>query len=176
MGENQPHRGPAPGGGKPVKALPAPGNGGWATHRTFQGLLQQCGSPFLSHPFLPMGIVWQWEVACMELLLEGAVVVLAVLGLVEAVRMLVFWLLRPQSPGKGVLVVVPENGEDCEQLIRAGIARLKWMDWPGGRLLCLPREEDPQAQAICKILERRYPQLSLCKRDDLVYHIMDEEI
>ena len=72
----------------------------------------------------------------MELLLEGAVVVLAVLGLVEAVRMLVFWLLRPQSPGKGVLVVVPENGEDCEQLIRAGMARLKWMDWPGGRLLC----------------------------------------
>ena len=96
----------------------------------------------------------------MELLLEGAVVVLAVLGLVEAVRML----------------VVPENGEDCEQLIRAGMARLKWMDWPGGRLLCLPREEDPQAQAICKILERRYPQLSLCKRDDLVYHIMDDEI
>ena len=81
-----------------------------------------------------------------------------------------------QSPGKGVLVVVPENGEDCEQLIRAGMARLKWMDWPGGRLLCLPREEDPQAQAICKILERRYPQLSLCKRDDLVYHIMDDEI
>lgn len=68
----------------------------------------------------------------MELLLEGAVVVLAALGLVEAVRMLVFWLLRPQSPGKGVLVVVPENGEDCEQLIRAGMARLKWMDWPGG--------------------------------------------
>ena len=67
----------------------------------------------------------------MELLLEGAVVILAVLGLVEAVRMLVFWLLRPQSPGKGVLVVVPENGEDCEQLIRAGMARLKWMDWPG---------------------------------------------
>ena len=133
--------------------------------------------PFIvAHSFLPMGIVWQWEVACMELLLEGAVVVLAALGLVEAVRMLVFWLLRPQSPGKGVLVVVPENGEDCEQLIRAGIARLKWMDWPGGRLLCLPREEDPQAQAICKILERRYPQLSLCKRDDLVYHIMDDEI
>ena len=47
VGEDQPHRGPAPGGGKPVKALPAPGNGGWATYRTFQGLLQQCGSPFL---------------------------------------------------------------------------------------------------------------------------------
>ena len=75
----------------------------------------------------------------MELLLEGAVVVLAALGLVEAVRMLVFWLLRPQSPGKGVLVVVPENGEDCEQLIRAGMARLKWMDWPGGRKTPKPR-------------------------------------
>ena len=112
----------------------------------------------------------------MELIWGAVGIALAAVGLVELARVGLFWLLRPQSPGKGVLVVVPENGEDCEQLIRAGIARLKWMDWPGGRLLCLPREEDPQAQAICKILERRYPQLSLCKRDDLVYHIMDDEI
>ena len=33
----------------------------------------------------------------MELLLDGAVVVLAVLGLGEAVRMLVFWLLREKD-------------------------------------------------------------------------------
>lgn len=111
----------------------------------------------------------------MELLGWSAVVFLAALGLLELVRMAVFWMLRPQRPHRGALVVIPESGEDCEQLIRSGMARLRWMDWPDCNLVCLNRDDDPQVEAIARILERRYPQLRLSKPGNLVYDILENE-
>ena len=111
----------------------------------------------------------------MELLGWIAMVFLAALGLLELVRMAVFWMLRPQRPHRGALVVIPESGEDCEQLIRSGMARLRWMDWPDCNLVCLNRDDDPQVEAIARILERRYPQLRLSKPENLVYDILENE-
>ena len=68
-----------------------------------------------------------------------------------------------------------EEGEECEQLIRAGLARLQWMDWGTCRLVCVNKRQDPQVEGICKVLERRYPQLTLCKTPDLVYHILQSD-
>lgn len=110
----------------------------------------------------------------MELLFWSVLAFLAALGLIELVRMGIFWLLRPVKPHSGALVVIPENGEECEQLVRGGIARLQWMDWGDCQVFCLNKNEDSQVEAICKILERRYPNLRLCKRDDLVYHILEK--
>ena len=111
----------------------------------------------------------------MELLGLSAVVFLAALGLLELVRMAVFWMLRPQRPHREALVVIPESDEDCEQLIRGGMARLRWMDWPDCKLVCLNRDDDPQVEAIARILERRYPQLRLSKPENLVYDILENE-
>ena len=111
----------------------------------------------------------------MELVGWSAVVFLAALGLLELVRMAVVWMLRPQRPRRGALVVIPASGEDCEQLIRGGMARLRWMDWPDCNLVCLNRDDDPQVEAIARILERRYPQLRLSKPENLVYDILENE-
>lgn len=111
----------------------------------------------------------------MELFFWSGVVVLSALGLVELVRLFLFWVLKPQRKDAGALVVIPQSGEDCEQIIRAGMARIGWMDWPGCQLVCLNPTGDPNVEAICKVLERRYPNLHLCKRDELVYDILSEK-
>ena len=84
-------------------------------------------------------------------------------------------LLRPRRPGSAALVLLPRDGEDCELLIRAGVARLQWMGWPGCRLVCLNPGEDPNVEAICNIFQRRYPNLELCKCSELVYDKENEK-
>lgn len=111
----------------------------------------------------------------MELLFWSVGIALAALGLVELVRMGVFWLLRPRGKVKAAFFVMPEGADDCEFLIRAGMARLQWMDWRGCQLVCVIGEEDQGSQAICGVLQRRYPDLRLCKKDDLVYDSIQED-
>ena len=55
------------------------------------------------------------------------------------------------------------------------MARLQWMGWPGCRLVCLNPGEDPNVEAICNIFQRRYPNLELCKRPELVYDKENEK-
>lgn len=81
----------------------------------------------------------------------------------------------PGQPGSAALVLLPRDGEDCEALIRAGVARLQWMGWPGFRLVCLNPGEDPNVEAICNIFQRRYPNLELCKCPELVYDKENEK-
>ena len=111
----------------------------------------------------------------MEIVFWSVTAVLAALGLIELVRMLVFRLTRPLRPGAITLVLSIEDGEECEQLIRAGVSRLQWMGWGPCRLVCVNKRQDPQVEGICKVLERRYPQLTLCKTQDLVYHILQSD-
>lgn len=124
--------------------------------------------------FLPEHTLSYGGVAFMELLFWSLVVFLAALGVVELARMGIFWLMKPVRPHSGVVVVVPQDGEECEQLIRGAMARAQWMDWGDCEILCFNQNDDPQIEAICKILERRYPNLRLCKRENLVYHITRE--
>ena len=80
----------------------------------------------------------------MEIVFWSVTAALAALGLMELVRMLVFWLTRPLRPGALTLVLSIEDGEECEQLIRAGLARLQWMDWGPCRLVCVNKRQDPR--------------------------------
>lgn len=127
------------------------------------------------HQGEPCRIEWQWEVAEMELIWGAVGIALAAVGLVELARVGLFWLLRPRRPGSAALVLLPRDGEDCELLIRAGVARLQWMGWPGCRLVCLNPGEDPNVEAICNIFQRRYPNLELCKCPELVYDKENEK-
>ncbi len=112
----------------------------------------------------------------MELFLWGLGIFLAAVGLVELLRLGVFWLCRPQRPAGLWLAVAPRDGEECEHLVRAAAERVQWLGWRGPcTLLCVNGEGDPHIEAVCKILERRYPFLRLCKREDLVYDIGEQK-
>ncbi len=68
-----------------------------------------------------------------------------------------FMVFGKLMTGALTLVLSIEDGEECEQLIRAGLARLQWMDWGPCRLVCVNKRQDPRVEGICKVLERRYP-------------------
>ncbi len=109
----------------------------------------------------------------MNLFLCAAGVVLMVLGAAELARLVVFWATRPVEGEKLALVVAPTGPEDCESLVRAAAERARWM---GGtcRLVCLIDGESEELMSICRFLSLQYPYLRVCKKEDLVYHIMEE--
>ena len=98
---------------------------------------------------------------------------LLVLGAAELVRLVTFWATRPVD-GQGLaLVVAPAGSDDCEALVRAAAERVRWMGCGCG-LVCLLPGDSPEASSICRFLQLQYPYLRVCKREDLVYHILEE--
>ncbi len=102
--------------------------------------------------------------------------ILAVLGVVELARLLVLWWSRPFS-GKGFsLVVLPENAEECEYMVRAAAERLRWLELKTPcRLICVNLSGDPEINSICRVLSARYPMLRVSKAAELLYHCMEEK-
>lgn len=93
--------------------------------------------------------------------------VLMILGGVELVRMLAFWLNRSSGPGKGAmtLVVCPQDPESCEALVLAALTRVRWMDLrPPCRLVCL---YVPQTQPILERLAETYREVELLAPEEL---------
>lgn len=112
----------------------------------------------------------------MNILLCVVCAVLMVFGVTELVRVVAFWWRRPETARRFTLVVAPEGPGDCEAVVRAVAERVRWLDLAGPcRILCLNLGEDPEVEKICRFLALRYPYLRVCKREDLVYHILDEK-
>lgn len=110
----------------------------------------------------------------MNIFLCVAGAVLMILGAAELARLVTFWATRPAEGETLVLVAAPTGPQDCEALVRAAAERARWM---GGRcrLICLVEEETPELLSICRFLSLQYPYLRVCKKEDLVYHITEEE-
>lgn len=110
----------------------------------------------------------------MNLFLCVAGAVLLILGAAELTRLVVFWATRPMEAGRLSLAVTPAGPEDCEALVRAAAQRARWM---GGtcQVICVLPEETPELLSISRFLRLQYPHLRVCKKEDLVYHIGEEE-
>lgn len=86
------------------------------------------------------------------------IIALAVIGLVDLVRMVVLFFMRTKND-KNIFMVVPICGhEECaEILLRHAAARLKWMG--GGRInkiICLDCEMDEETRKICEKVCEEY--------------------
>ena len=110
---------------------------------------------------------------------------LMVVGAVELLRRLCFWLhngsgLGPGSrraggtgagdregPGKLALVLIPTGAGECENLIRTGGQRVAWMALrPPCRLICLD-DGSPETREIAARLALQYRGLELCGPEEL---------
>ena len=101
--------------------------------------------------------------------------VLMVFGVTELVRVVAFWWRKPETARPFSIVVEPKGPQDCEAAVRAVAERVRWLDLAGPcRILCVDRQGDPELEKICRFLALQYPYLQVCKREDLVYHILDE--
>lgn len=103
-------------------------------------------------------------------------VILMVLGVAELARLLVFWWSKPLTEGKLTLVVSPESPEECECVLRSAMERIRWLDVKGPvKVICLNRGGDREIEKICRLLSLRYPYLCVCKTEDLVYNLLEEQ-
>ncbi len=111
----------------------------------------------------------------MNIVVCAVCVVLMVFGVTELVRVLTFWWTKPLTGKRFSLVIVPDGAEDCECAVRAAAERIRWLDLKGPcRLVCVNQSGDPEIDSICRFLTLRYPYLRVCKKEDLVYHCLED--
>lgn len=112
----------------------------------------------------------------MQGIVYGICGVLLVWGLWGVMKIMVHWLLSGDVEEPLTVVVVPKGPEDCEMTVRGAAERLQRLEKEGTyRLICLNQREDPEMEKICSLLSLRYPYLQVSKKEDLVYHILEED-
>lgn len=90
-------------------------------------------------------------------------IILAIIGLIDLVRMVALFFLRTESD-KNMLFVIPIEGhnEEAEALLRHAAARVKWFG--GGRfrkIVCLDCGMDAETRKICELVCKDYPFLEI---------------
>lgn len=104
----------------------------------------------------------------LEILPRIFFVLLAIIGAVEIVRNIIFWMLRPARPGKLYLVVSVEgHDEGAEMMLESAIERLKWIRGEEKRLICLDKGMDEETNVVCRIISNRNPGVEVCKPEEL---------
>lgn len=97
-------------------------------------------------------------------------VVLAVIGITELVRIFFNWLLKPDFRGKGILILQTDGKmEDVEYILRSAEESLKQIGWKGEKkILCVPGSNlDEEAQMTIRILSRNHPAIQICPKEEL---------
>lgn len=99
------------------------------------------------------------------------IVLLSIFGVVEVIRKIVFWTLKTENASEFSVVVIPENAEDCEYLIRSAAEKMRWLDFDEpARLICINEKEDPEIDSICEALSGKYPYLTVSKSFEIAYN------
>lgn len=101
-------------------------------------------------------------------LLKIVFVLFAVLGMVEAFRLFVFWLLKTEKPGK-LYLVVPMGGhdEEAELVLRSACERVRWLPGGGAELLLVDCGMDEETRRICDMTCADLPELQFCRPDEV---------
>ena len=93
--------------------------------------------------------------------LIGIMSFLSVVGFVELIRKIEFWLYKPKNT-KIYMGVIIKNAEDAENAIMSIAQRLKWMDLGTEiKLIIIDKTKEMQvSQIIHKVIEK-FPNISL---------------
>lgn len=96
--------------------------------------------------------------------------ILVILGLVELVRMLVFFSMS--GCGSMAVIVKPSSGSDCEYEVRSAAERMRWLELNReSKLICINEKDDLEIDSICEKLKGSYPYLTVSNFEDLGYNI-----
>lgn len=103
-----------------------------------------------------------------EILFKIVFVLFAVLGIVEAFRMFLFWLLKTENPGKLYLVIsLSGHDEDAELILRSACERIRWIPDSNAELIVIDRGMDEETRQICKTACLDLPEIYLCRPDEV---------
>ena len=93
-----------------------------------------------------------------------ALILLAVVGMVEVVRGILFVFLDGKGES-GVMMIVPICGhnEEAEYLLRSAAAKTRWFSGPNNRrVICLDCGMDEETRAVCELISADYPFMEIC--------------
>ncbi|MVB13010.1 hypothetical protein CAFE_37630 [Caprobacter fermentans] len=103
-----------------------------------------------------------------EIIFKSVFVLFAILGIVEAFRMFLFWLLKTKNPG-GFFLIVSMTGhdEEAELVLRSACERIKWFPDSAAQLLVVDCGMDEETRRICEIACYELPEIRLCRPDEV---------
>lgn len=103
-----------------------------------------------------------------EILMKTVFVLFAVLGMVEAFRLFLSWLLKTKNPGKLYLIVsMSGHDEEAELVLRSACERVKWLGGGEAELLLIDCGMDEETRRLCDFAAGELPELRLCRPDEV---------
>ncbi len=86
---------------------------------------------------------------------------LSVVGFVEIIRKIQFWLRKPKNTRLYMGVVI-ESVEEAENSVRSMIQRIKWMDLDSEiEMFIVDKTKDPRVKLIIEKIISDFPNVSL---------------
>ena len=116
----------------------------------------------------------------METLVEQVLLLfLAVLGIVELIRVMILWAVTPGRNGRMRIVVpIGMQKEEAEGILRSAILRLRWLGvGEPGEILCVDCGMDAETREICEAVCLEYPFVQILKVEEIeqVFRCKKEE-
>ena len=103
-----------------------------------------------------------------EILFKIVFVLFAVLGMVEAFRVFLFWLLKTENPGKFYLVLfMSGHDENAELVLRSACERIRWIPDSRVELVVVDCGMDEETKEICETICADLPEIHLCSQGEV---------
>lgn len=108
----------------------------------------------------------------MQFILYVVAVLLIVLGLVEVIRMVVFFFYDLRKASDSSLVLNLTDADKCEFQIRRAAQKMRWLDLEYScKLICVNSTGDSEIDKICTLLSKRYPYLVVSNLSKMEYNV-----
>ncbi|MDQ5983138.1 MAG: hypothetical protein RUMPE_00136 [Eubacteriales bacterium SKADARSKE-1] len=112
----------------------------------------------------------------LEVIFSVVMLFLAVMGLIEFVRIISLAVFRVKKD-KNEILVVPISGhnENAEMILRNAISRAKWLCGTDNRkVFCIDFDMDAETRQICEIISQECEFLYVCSSAEFIEHIRQE--
>lgn len=106
----------------------------------------------------------------MENVLIGALLlVLALLGITEVIRMIAYWSSASEEESK-MLIVVPLYGhtEEAEWILRSALRQFNWSEYEKcNEIICVDYGMDDETKEICRKICNKYDGIRILQPDEI---------
>lgn len=104
-----------------------------------------------------------------EILSNACLFVLAIIGMVQLIRLLALWFLHTPSAGILYMVVYMRgHQEEAELILRNAVERMKWETISERKkIICVDCGMDDETSRICRIFAQEHPIVELCTSAEL---------
>jgi len=106
-------------------------------------------------------------------------VMLAVVGLVELLRRVIFYLFkRKDAIPYAIVLPIYEQSEDCEYILRSTLADSAWNGNKNflKKIYCIDCGMDKITKEICKIFCNEHNEIELCTQEEFVSLLKANEL